>query len=246
LKNQQQENIEPKLVKKRRGRKIILWCLGIVLLILLLLIGVALWFTAALFDNTPRKIIRNEPDYDKLEQIAAKFGIESGDGINNNTASKWIELLLQDIKIVELSKEEMQALCNTSVLSSEIYLSNTMPELTITNCQFVNGYFTVDCSFESSFSTPFGKYLNIRIIFLPKILKKHLHLKIKSFSVGSIIIKGEQIQELVDEELKQFENTQNGKDLLAVVKTFYVEKEKVTIVFYPKKAALLLGIKLTE
>jgi uncharacterized protein YpmS len=241
-----QENSDPVEGKKLRGRKIILWCISILFALFCALIGVVLWFASSVFDHTPRKIVRTSPDYDSMEQIAAKFGIGNGGDPNKDSASKLMEFLLQDVKIVELSKEEVKTLCSTSVTSSELYLNNRMPELTITDCRFENGYFTVECSFENSFNTPFGKYINIRIIFSPKILKKHIYLKIKSFSVGSITVKGEQVQDLVDQELAKFEQTQNGKDLLTVIKTFFVEKERVTIVLYPKKAALLLGIKLTE
>ena len=232
-----------KSMVKRKSRKILLWCFSIFFFLFTLLSGFMLWITASLFDHKPFKTVNKNPDYDKIEQIAEKIGIIQKTNSKQNIISQYATMLMQDVKIVELSDEEVNTLFAASLTSSNIYLDNYMPELTIANCQFKNGTFIVDSSFENSFSTPFGKYLNMHIVFTPQIRNRHLSLKIESVSVGTYKIAGAHIQDLVNEELSKFEESTNGKDVLDLITTLYVEKQRITIVFKPKEVLLFIGEK---
>ena len=235
-------NKEYPIMKEKQKRKRILFWISLILLILILcLIGIILWVMASLFDHEPLKVVNKPPNYDTLEEISEKFGIARESDSSKDNISHYATLLMQDVKVVELSGDEVNVLCDASLPLSRIYLEGNIPELTIAGCQFNEGKLIVDCSFESSFSTPFGKYMNMHIVFTPQIWNKHFSLKIHSVSVGSYTIKGGHLQDAVDAEVVKFENSKMGKDVLNLITALCMEKKRVTVIFKPKETLLFLG-----
>ena len=236
------QEIDEKAVKTK-GKRILFWVFIIIVILLLCLLGIVLWGMASLFDHEPLKAVNKPPNYTTLEDISEKFGITQESDSSQGNISHYATLLMQDVKIVELSGDEVNALCDASLPLSRIYLKQNMPELTISGCRFDAGRFIVDCSFENSFSTPFGKYMNIHIIFTPQIWNNHFSLKIYSVTVGSYTIQGAHIQDAIDSEVVRFEKSKTGKDVLNLITALCIEKKKVTVIFKPRETLLFLGGK---
>lgn len=211
---------------------------------LLIVIGIAAWVCSELFDHKPLEEITRTPDYKHIENITKKFGIDRDNKNKNNMPQQLIALFMTPSKTVELSKEEVNALLDYSTMGARVYLAQKMPNLSLSDMKFENGALCADISFDSGYSTPFGKYLNGKIKLIPTISKKQFHLTITNLSLGGIAVSGDTLQPTIDKDLKDFEETEDGKAILTIVTDFSVSKEYIKITFKPQELTMFVYQKL--
>ena len=237
--NETTNNQEPPK-KKSHAKIIIFGCLGIILFFIILLIAITLWGLSIIFDKEPLKNAIKEPDEKQLVSIAKKFGLDENTDNKENVAMQLLNTLMETEKTITLNKAETNTLIDYSVISGREYLKQKFPSATISNAYFEDGKLYVDASYKNSFSTPFGQYINMKIIFTPDISKKHLSLKINNLKVGSTVISGESLQKEVNKAITDFEKTEDGKMILEVITKLDIQKDSITVIFNPQKLTMMM------
>ena len=230
--------------KKNSIKKILLIIFAICLVMFLMVIGISVWVCSQLFDHKPLEEVSRTPDYKHIENITKKFGIDLNKKQKNNMAQQLITLFMTPSKTVKLSKEEVNSLLDSATIGARLYISQKMPNLTLSDMRFENGVLCADISFDSGYSTPFGKYLNGKIKLIPTISGKQFHLTITNLSLGGIGVSGDTLQPIIDRDLKEFEKTKDGKAILNIVTDFSVEKEYIKITFKPQELTMFVYQKI--
>lgn len=230
--------------KKNSIKKILLKIFAICLLMFLMVLAIVAWVCSELFDHKPLEEVTRTPDYKHIENITKKFGIDLDKKKKNNIAQQFLTLLMTPSKTVELSKEEVNSLLDSVTIGARLYLSQKMPNLTLSDMRFENGVLCADISFDSGYSTPFGKFLNGKIKLIPTISEKHFYLTITNLSLGGISVSGDPLQPTIDRDLKEFEKTEDGKAILNIITDFSVEKEYIKITFKPQELTMFVYQKM--
>ena len=225
---------EPKTAeKRRRGRKVLHWYLGTILLGILIALGIIAWICAALFDSKPLPKISRDPDPSQYQSCINKFRVRPEGGENFQQA------LLKD-KTVELSKKEVNAILNPVVLGAREYFKVKLPNTTISDVRFENGALHADISHKNTFSTPFGNYLNMHLTLIPRVEDGHLYLDVKKLSVGTVDLSGDWIQQYIDKNLRHFEKTNDGKMIVNMLKGFHTEADSIEVTFNPMQVNIFI------
>lgn len=217
--------------KKKNRKKIIFWILAILFVLLLIPVIIAIWVCAVLFDEKPLPTVNKTPDFQQYESVIKKFK----PGKNENTE----EALMKD-KTVALSKTEVNAVLDSLTAGARGYLAVKLPDTSISDIRFENGALHADVSQKSAFSTPFGKYMNMKITLIPRIEDKHMYLEVTNLSVGSIQLSGNWIQKYIDKDLQNFEKTDDGKLIISMLKGLQLEKDNVKVTFNPFQVQMFL------
>ena len=219
--------------KKNTVKKVLFWALGIILAIMLMIIGTAIWMAAAIFDENPMPPVNKVPDMQQYQACLMKFQ-EAVLKPQDST-----DALTKD-QTLEFSKAEINALLDTLALSARTYLAMRLPDTTICDARFENGVLYADVSQKFLFSNPFGKYINMRLAIIPKVADQQLYLKVKSVTAGSMELSGKWVQHQIDQELRNFEQTEDGQMVIATIKGLRLEPDKVYITYNPMQLQMLL------
>lgn len=229
-----------------KRKKILLSLIGFFLLIFVFVVILLIWLTSSLFDHQPFETVEKNPDYEKLQRIAWKLGLQEQSEKKTEIASQLLSLLFTQAKTVYLSKEEVNALFDSAVIISRDHRAREIPSLTLADLKFENNAIHLYYSLENSFSTPFGKYLNIKFVFVPAIENNHLSLCIRNISIGSFSFSGKELKSLVDEKVMEFEKTENGKDVLDMIIDLKIARNEISITYNPQKVALFYAKQMTN
>ena len=230
---QDAEQDEKKIIKKSNGKKILLWILGIVFTLILIMLAIAAWVCAALFDQKPLPIVKREVDLSQYNSCIAKFKIQRSEGESAEAA------YMKD-KTVDLSQDEVNAILNSLTAGAREYLAVKSPKTSIADIHFKNGALYADVSQEATFATPFGKYMNMKLTMIPRIENQHMYLDVTNLSVGSMVVSGNYVQEFIDNDLKNFEKTENGQTVITMLKRLELDDDSVKVTFNPMQISMFL------
>lgn len=221
------------VTKKRTGKKILLWCLGIVLFGIVAALGITAWICAALFDHKPLPVVSRQPDTSQYQSCISKFQVQPKEG--ESVQEAWAR-----DKTVALSKKEVNAILDSITVGAREYLKVKSPDTTISDVYFKNGALHAKVSQKNVFPTPFGNYMNMRLILIPRIEDGHLYMDVKKLSTGTIDVSGEWIQEYIDNDLKHFETTDNGKVVVKMLKGLQLGEDNIKVTFNPMQVNMFL------
>ena len=167
---------------------------------------------------------------------------------------------------IDLSKA-MQVLSNPDTLTGKITLNrkeiNALIDAVFTEEQtrttdnktfknriydawFKDGRFTLKLTVKSETPTPFGSYCNIEVVFIPQVLEHHLKLDLCSAKIGEYNIPTERVKPFINEELAQFEQTDNGQQLLGFIKSLTVSNNSAELEYDLRNLSGFLLDKLPE
>jgi hypothetical protein len=100
---------------------------------------------------------------------------------------------------------------------------------------FNDGAFTVMISKKIWISSPFGQYLNIKVVFVPGIQNRHFYVVPRNMNIGSLGLPESLVQGRISKELSMVEQTETGQAVLGIISELKLEKGRLTITYSPKK-----------
>ncbi|HBM16197.1 MAG TPA: hypothetical protein DD381_07655 [Lentisphaeria bacterium] len=124
---------------------------------------------------------------------------------------------------------------SASQINSFLGHRNSFPEdsIQLKGGRFDDGKFIISLTKKLSFSTPFGKYLNIRFEAVPSIKDNYPDIKISSLNFGSVSVPAFVIDYILNKE--KINDIQEVKLLLSAIKKLEVHKDSVTLIYNPNK-----------
>ncbi len=238
------ENTGQDLPEKKKGgkRKVLLACLIVVALSLVVCLTIAAYLLYSFFDHEPLEEVIPIPNPRHLNSLMKKFynTHDSDDSEESNTTMQIMGLLLQQSRTLELSREEVNALLDYSLIAGRPYLAAQLPNLKIADARLKDGTLQAEGSFNTGIPTPFGRHLNFKIRVIPEIKEKNYNAKLEHLSVGRSTVSGKSLQNMINRNLDAFARSQTGKDLLELIQELDVKDDKVSITFSPQQMNMFL------
>jgi len=229
-KTENKDQKTPSVPKKNKGKKLLFWILAIIACLMLITLAFTAWFLAGILDHEPLPTVLKVPDFIQYQNCINKIQQKI---FNNNTGST-------EDQTLEFTKAEINALLDSSTQISRIYLAKKIPDIKICDVSFEKGALYANISQKIPFSTPFGRYMNIKIQLIPRIKNKHLYVKIRSLSLGTMQLSGMFVQEYIDTKLIEFETSKHHKMLIKTLKSLQLDENKIIITFNPQQIQILL------
>jgi hypothetical protein len=148
------------------------------------------------------------------------------------------------------SKEEVNALIDAGLSADQVQKKvreGDKPAKTqIYDAGFSDGRLTIKMSVNSDIPTFFGSYCNVEIVFTPQVIDHHLKLDLYSTKIGSISVPVSYFKDSIDEQLKIYEQTEDGQAILSIVKSLKVNKESVELKYDLQRLSVFALQKLPE
>ncbi|HCE44555.1 MAG TPA: hypothetical protein DET40_13495 [Lentisphaeria bacterium] len=227
--------------------KVLLWIAGIFSVMLIMALGLLWWFASSVISEKPFEISIRVPDMqttasamkkldinDKLVSVlggrddSIERGSESDGQVGRVNLKK-----LEKIETIELTENEVNALLTTGMTMQ--MASSQGADQEFRDAYFKDGALTVMISKKVIVGNPFGKYLNIKVSFVPGIQNHHFYVIPKAVSVGSIGFPESAVQGRLSSELAMLEQTEDGQAVLNVISELKLEKGRMTIIYSPAR-----------
>jgi hypothetical protein len=190
-------------------------------------IAAAVWLASAIFDKTPSVAYHpHMPNVIILANVTKKFS-ELPKGNNAITAIFGAPLK------VSLQTEEVNELIKTGI---EGYLKmggENAKMLQPLELVFSDGIFEGKYALDSDLWTPFGKYINFDIKFVPRILNRNLIIDIKSIKIGKLSIPKGWVNKKLADAIDSAQENENVVDFLNAVTEITIENDRVFIEYLP-------------
>ncbi len=210
--------------------KVLLWLAAIFFVMMLIFIGVLWWFTASLIDQKPFEFDVKVPDMQDSASAMRKVNI--GEKLAAAMTEKPGGGRSDEMEKIELTENEVNALLVTGIT---MQMAAKGGDQEFRNAYFRDGMLTILLSKDMGFSTPFGKYLNITLSFVPGISNGHMSILPGRIAVGRLGVPEYVIKGRLSEEISAVEKTEVGQAVLSIVSELKMEKGKLTIVYSPRK-----------
>lgn len=225
----------------KKKTKIILSVLVFLALLFFIFAGIVIYFASALIDNTPFEIKQRDPDQKALISAAGKFQLQFREDTVKDSLSAFLGLSNKFI-VLEFTEDEVNALIDSAIAGQKIYYSGKSGEEThgIYDLYFKEGAFTILYSKKLKISTPFGSYLNIRVVVVPGIKDGHYTAQAHYCSVGSIKLPASLINKKISQILPRVEENEKAKAVLKVVSELKVEDGKLKVSCRPAEFSMFL------
>ena len=148
---------------------------------------------------------------------------------------------------ITLNGKEINALIDAAFTKEQVSKTdNKNFKNRIYDAWFKDGRFTVKLTIKSNVPTPFGSYYNVEVVFIPQVLNHHLKLELCSAKIGEYPIPAEKLKPFIDQELAQFEQTDNGQQLLDFIKSLKIDKNSAELKYDLRNLSGFLLDKLPE
>ena len=151
---------------------------------------------------------------------------------------------------LHFTKDEVNALIDAALTADQVERKasdgNRDRDVQIYDAFFDNGRLTIKFSIESKFSTPFGRYCNIEMVFTPQVIDHHLKLDIYSTRVGTVTVPVSYFRKSIDAQLELYEQTDDGKSILAIITSLKVDDENVELKYDLQSLSVFMLDKLPE
>ena len=148
------------------------------------------------------------------------------------------------------TKGEVNAMIDAALAADQVERKasggSTDRDVKIYDAFFDNGRLTLKFSVESDFSTPFGRYCNIEMVFTPQVLDHHLKLDLYSTRVGTVSVPVSYFKKSIDSQLKLYEQTDDGKSILAIITSLKVDNDNVELKYDLQGLSVFILDKLPE
>ena len=120
------------------------------------------------------------------------------------------------------------------------------PKTQIYDAWFKDGRLTLKMSINSEIPTLFGSYCKVEIVFTPQVIDHHLKLDLFSTKIGDISVPVSYFKESIDEQLKIYEQTDDGKAILGIVTSLKIDDENVILKYDLQQLSVFALEKLPE
>ncbi|MCF7790670.1 MAG: hypothetical protein K9M56_01605 [Victivallales bacterium] len=214
---------------KKKFLKIFCYLTGLLVLFVILILT-AVYFA---FSNTPNKMKVPALDYSAWFSANRKIKKEMNILSGNDAFSK--------TRTVRINKEEVNSLLNMSVSANKLYSdSNSSKPYELEYIYFDGKVFTAFITLKTNFNTPFGRYLNLKIKFVPVIDNDTFEMEIKYFRIGNIPIPAGIANYLMARNMENVKENESVENIVKAVKVFTVKDDSVVIKYSPAVAASIL------
>ena len=191
-------------------------------------IGLFIWLLSSVFDGKPYAPVTRVPDQRALSKAMAKLQ-DVSQGLGAAPSSHNV------LSSIHLTTKEANALLAFVVTMSRSNKINTdAGEVRIADAQLEQGMLSAKISIDTGSSLGFGKWINMQANAVPGIKNNHITLDVKKLVVGSLEVPPNSTKTTLDSEIVAFENSQNGQDLLDIIKRLVVGEQGVSITFDPQ------------
>ena len=192
-------------------------------------------------------------DSKDLKDIDTKH-INFGELLKKVDLGKAMEALSQPGALngtLEFTKGEVNALLDAMLSANQIQEEvvdggGKKQDVRVYDAFFENGRFTLKFSIDSKMATPFGRYCNVEMVFTPQVIDHHLKLDLYSTKVGSVGVPVSYFKSGIDEELAQYEETQDGQTILSILTSLKVNNEKVKLGYDLQQLSFFVMDKLPQ
>ena len=212
--------------------KVLLWLTGIFFVVLIITLGFLWWFASSVISEKPFEISIRVPDMQTSASAMKKLDI-SGKLSSTLQDGGSLKSARDKPETIEFTENEVNALLTTGFTMQ--MASNQGVEQEIRDVFFKDGALTVLISKKIVVSNPLGKYLNIKVSFVPGIQNHHFYITPKAVSVGSLGFPESAVQGKLSNELAVFEQTEGGQAILNIITELKLEKGKLTAIYSPAK-----------
>ena len=215
----------------KRGRGCLWGCLGcggLLTLVIALCVGLFVWALSSIFDEKPYAPVTRVPDQKALSTAMVKLqgvsqGLTAAPSSDNGLSS------------IQLTTKEANALLSFAVnMSRGKKIDTAAGEVRIADAQLEHGVLSAKISIDTGSSLGFGNWLNIQAKLVPEIKNKHVTLAVKKLVLGSLEVPPGSMKATLDSEIVDFETSQDGQDLLNIMKKLVVGEQGVSITFDPQ------------
>jgi len=146
-----------------------------------------------------------------------------------------------------LTGDEVNALIDAAFTADNVAeLQDESRDVRLYDAKFADGHFSAKLSLRSKVPTPFGRYCNVEVEFIPQIINHHIKLDLLKGVVGAYEIPVSMLKDTLDGELEVLEKTEDGKQILAVARSLKVDKNKVELKYDLQQLSTILLDKLPE
>jgi hypothetical protein len=217
-----------------KGKKILLIIFCAILLIFAIFASLGLWLASAVFDQTPSVAYTpHEPDTTIMLGVIQKL---SGDDQEKDILKTMLggqpsRLSLSEIEVNEIIKSGIETQISGG---NDGKKKEALKNLDI---KFSNGIFSAKYSFAPGIKTPFGRYINFKAEFVPKIADRHIQIEVKTLAAGSISLPQSKIDYLnkaiADQIAAAEEADPNVSDFLDAVTETKIEGSQLIVEYQP-------------
>ena len=190
-------------------------------------VGLFIWVLSSIFDEKPYKPVTRVPDQKALSKAMGK--LQDVQGLDAAASSNNV------LSTIHLTTKEANALLALVVnMSRSKKIDTVAGEVRIADAQLEQGVLSAKISIDTGNSLGFGKWINIQADVVPGIKNKHVTLVVKKLVLGSLEVPPDSMKENVDSEIVAFEASQDGQDLLNIIKKLVVGEQGVSVTFDPQ------------
>jgi len=240
-------------------KKPLLWgclgCGGAAFLLVAAVVGIAVYALSSIFDEKPFPPVDRPPDSAAMASAMAKIQKSMlGDGSDDGSALA-LAAMLDGKQPAGGAKEEELKLTATEVnalLDSGLaYMhgcekTGESKDFRVADAVFENGVLSVKASFRPGVDLGFGEWINFEAKLVPEIKDRHLNLTVLKLKIGSMDLPPDSMKETVEENIAEFETSDNGRQLLDTISELTVEKNGVTVKYDPVKLMAIMLKALSE
>jgi len=134
------------------------------------------------------------------------------------------------LREVLVGAEEINTLFNLYLAGNQI-VENKDERVKITNIAFKDGVVFVNLTCICKFSTPFGRYVNVRAGIIPQIDKNVLRVNVKYVKIGRFELTSPNV--VFSRYKNQLGLDQTAQKVLDAIEKLQVRKDELLILYYP-------------
>jgi len=141
------------------------------------------------------------------------------------------------------NKDEVNAIILMGLGKAQQYaIINQSNEIINPSLKFDNDYFTITFAKKLTFSTPFGKFVNITLNTIPCVNNGVLSVKLQSAYLGSLKVPAFIVDSYLQNAVSKVNKNIIAQNIFNTIQSAFIKNNTVEIVYYPKKVSLLLSL----
>ncbi len=183
----------------------------------------------------------------QIKPINAKEMMTASSSLNSKIAKtvKFIENSQppNTVQKIVFTKDEVNIMIFMVLKKAQQYtLLNQDGELLYPSLDFNGVFFTITFAKKFPFSTPFGKFLNIKLDTIPSIKDGELSVQLKNAYIGKLKVPNFLVNKYLQNEVAKANNNIIAQNIFNAVQSASIRNNTVEIKYFPKKVSLILSL----